>query len=105
MLQRRPDRPFFLRRASGNLGIFRFRQIVILSNIQPTFPFDFGDIQAGHLQPELLQHIRLDFLLGGLALGGGQVHLNMVFHFEFGQKTYRLHMGCLSKPLNFQRWT
>ena len=92
MLQCLHDCLFFLRRTLGNSLSLGLGQIIVLPDLQPTFPLDLGDIQAGHLQPKLLQYIRLDFVIGGLALGGGQIHLaqvqvnlDMMLCPEFGQ--------------------
>lgn len=89
MFQRRPDCPFLLRWASGNLGVIGLRLIITVPNLQPTFSLDLGDIEAGHLQPEFLQHIGFDLIIGSLALDGGQVKFIKAESVE--QKYFLLH--------------
>ena len=83
------DRFLFRCRALGHSLSLRFGEVVILPHFQPALPLDLGDIQAVHLQPKLLQHIRLNLVIGGLALGGGQVKFIKTESVE--QKYFLLH--------------
>ena len=97
MLQHLHNRRFLLRRTLRHFGIFLLRQVIVLPHIQPALPFDLGDIQAGHLQAVLFQHIGFDLIIGGFTLRRCQIqliqiqlHLDMLLGIEFGQKNYRL---------------
>lgn len=97
MFQRLHNCIFLFRRALGNFYAFRFRKIIILPHIQPALSLDLGDIQAGHLQAVLFQHIGFDLIICGFALRRCQIqfvqvqlHLDMLLCIEFGQKTHRL---------------
>ena len=99
MLQCLHNRRFLLRRTLRHFSVFFLRQIIVLPHIQPALPFDLGDIQAGHLQTILFQHIRFDLVIGSLALRRCQIqliqiqlHLDMLLSIEFGQKNYRFHV-------------
>ncbi len=99
MLQCLHNRRFLLRRTLRHFSVFFLRQIIVLPHIQPALPFDLGDIQTGHLQAVLFQHIRLNLVIGSLALRRCQIqlvqiqlHLDMLLGIKFGQKYYRLGM-------------
>ena len=100
MPQRLQDRLFLLRRALGLLGILRFCLVVILPLNDAALLLYLRDVQAADLQAGMLQHIRLDFLIGSLALRHSQIqiiqiqlHFDMLLGVKFGQKNYRLHMA------------
>ena len=106
MLQCLHNRRFLLRRTLRHFRIFLLRQIIVLSHIQPALPLDLGNIQAGYLQTILLQHIRLDLVIGRLALRSSQIqlvqiqlHLDMLLGVEFGQKHYRLDVFGLGEHI------
>ena len=40
-----------------------YEQIIVLANIQTALSLDLGDIQAGHLQTVLFQHILLNLFI------------------------------------------
>ena len=92
MLQRLHNRRFLFQRALRHFNIFLLRQIIVLPHIQPALSFDLGDIQRRYLQAILLQHIRLNLVIGSLALRRCQIqlvqvqlHLDMLLGIEFGQ--------------------
>ena len=75
MLQCLHNRRFLFRRALRHFGIFLLRQIIVLPNIQPTFPLDLGDVQRRYLQASMFQHIRFDLLIGRTLLEPGHIHV------------------------------
>ena len=68
MSKRFLNRLFFLRWALGNSCIFRFCLIVAFPFDQAMLGLDLGDIQAGHLEAGMLQHIILNLLTGAADL-------------------------------------
>lgn len=100
MLQCLHNRRFLFRRALRHFGIFLLRQIIVLPNIQPTFPLDLGDVQRRYLQTGMLQHIRFNLLIGRTLLEPGHIHvLQRKLHthflrvdFSLGKQDNRLHM-------------
>lgn len=78
-------------------SVFLLRQVIVWPNIQTALPLNLRDIQAGHLQTILLQHILLNLFIGSLALRSSQIqliqiqlHLYMLLGIKFGQKYNRL---------------
>lgn len=86
MFQRLHNCIFLFRRALGNFYAFRFRKIIIPPHIQPALSLDLGDIQAGHLQAVLFQHIGFDLIICGFALRRCQIQFVQVqLHLDIAQ--------------------
>ena len=75
MLQRLHNRRFLFRRTLRHFSIFLLRQIIVLPHIQPALPLDLRDIQGRYLQPELLQHVRLNLLISRALLKARHIHI------------------------------
>ncbi len=91
-MQGLPDCLFLLRRALGLLGILRLRLVIVLALNNTALLFYLCDIQATDFQAAMLQHIILDFLVGGFLLRIGEIkfvhvdiYLDMLLRIKFGQ--------------------
>ena len=93
MLQCLHNRILFFLRTLGLLRIFIFRFMVILSLNNAVFLLHLCDIEIGHLELMMLQHIipnlvvsRLAFRSSHIQFVHADVHLDVPLDIEFGQK-------------------
>lgn len=84
-------------------------KIVVLADFQTALALYLGDIQAGNFQTVVFQDIFLDFRVGCLGLGGGNIQLvqlqvdlyDIIRRFS-GQRDNTLHVAALSKKFKVQ---
>ena len=81
------DCVLFFRRTLELSGIFRFWQVIVLADFQPTFSFYLGDIKIGNFQPGMFQHILLDLRIGCSILEFGHIH---IFQRELNPNLFRV---------------
>ena len=75
-------------------GILKLRFIIVFPFDNAILLFDPGDIKVADFQASMLQHIRLDFLIGSLALRRSQIqivqiqlYLDMVLVLSLAKRT------------------
>lgn len=92
VLERLLDCFFLIGRALGLFCIIGLRFVVIFSLDDTAFLLHLSDIQAADLESGMLQHIFLDFRIGGFLLCIGEikfvhvdVYLDMLLCIKFGQ--------------------
>ena len=98
MLQRIHNCRFLFGWAFRLSGILRLRFIIVFSLNNAILLLDLSDIEVADFQTGMLQHIRLNLFIGGLALRRRQIqlvqiqlYLDMLLGIEFGQKYNRLN--------------